>query len=166
MRKCVFAFALVFFAFTMSSCVLVAHGPSDNAADAQYVQSIQTVVDSNEAIAFMDKGYFVANAAKPGPTQTWGASGTIVVTDKTLYFLFWNRHASTFDVIRKLPIADIANIDHISSIFNPVDSLSIEDKNHRFDVFSCQLMFSKDNQNLVEKNRKLMNCLNEIRNAK
>ena len=166
MKKFVFAFALVFFAFAMSACALVTYGPSDNTADAQYVQSVKAVVDSEEVIKFMNKGYFVAKAAAPRFGQTWGASGTIVVTDKTLYFLFWNRNANAFDVLRKLPIADIVNINHISSVFEPGDCLSIEDKNHRFDLFSCREMFSKANINMVEKNRELLNCLNAARNAK
>ena len=165
MKKFVFAFALVFIAFAMSACVRIAYGPSDNTADAQYVQSVQAVVDNEEAIKFMDKGYFVANAARPGPAQTWGASGMIVVTDKTLYFLFWNRNANAFDVIRKLPIADIVNINHITSIFSPGDCLSIEDKNQRFDLFARLEMFSKANLHLAEKNRELLDWLNAVRNA-
>jgi hypothetical protein len=151
MKKLVFAFALVFFAFAMSACVHVVYGPSDN---AQYVQSVQAVVGSGEGIKFMDKGYFVAHRAAPGFGQTWGVHGTIVVTDKILYFLFWNRNANTFDVIRKLPIADIVNINHISSVS---DCLSIEDKNHRFDLFS----YSSDH---AKKNRELLNYLNAVRN--
>ena len=164
MKKSVFASVLVFFAFAMSACIHVAHGPSENTADARYAQSVQTVLGSDEAIKFMDKGYFVANAAKPGPTQTWGVHGTIVVTDKALYFLFWNRNANAFDVIRKLPVADIVKIDHISSFFAPGDSLSIEDTNRRFDLFSCFVMYSTDN--LAEKNRKLLNSLNAVRESK
>lgn len=166
MKKSVFAFVLVFFAFAMSACALATYGPSDNTTDAQYVQSVKAVLDSEEAIKFISKGYFVARAAKPGPAQTWGASGTVVVTDKTLYFLFWKRNDNVFDVIRKLPVADIININQISSVFAPGDCLSIEDKNNRFDLFSCCEMFSKANTNLAEKNRELLNYLNAARNAK
>jgi hypothetical protein len=162
MKKFVFAFALVFFAFTMSGCVRTTHGPSDSTGDAAYAKSVQAVVGSAETIKFMDRAYMLANTAKPGPAQTWGAFGTIVVTDKTLYFLFWNRNAGSFDVLRKLPITDIVNIDHISSVWGPGDYISIEDKDHRFDLFSCYTI--PVTANVVEKNRELLNYLNAVRN--
>ena len=132
-------------------------------ADAGYVQSVQAVVDSEEAIKFMDKAFCLPNTAAPGPGQTWGVFGTIVVTDKTLYFLFWNRNAQAFDVIRKLPITDMVNIKHISSIFGPGDYLSIEDKNRRFDLYSCYELYST--ADIIGKNRELLDCLNTVRNV-
>jgi len=106
MKKFVFAFVLVFFAFAMSSCVQIAYGPSGGIADAEYVQSVQPVVDSNEAIKFMYKGCVFANTATPGPAMTWGVVGTIVVTYKTLYLLYWNPRTKVFDVRWKLPITE------------------------------------------------------------
>ncbi|MDR1396480.1 MAG: hypothetical protein LBJ14_01925 [Desulfarculales bacterium] len=164
MKKLVFAFALVFFASAMSACVHIAYGPSDYVGDAEYVQSVQAVVDSTEAIKFTDKAYMLANTAQPGPAQTWGVFGTVAVTDKTLYFLYWNQNANAFDVLRKLPVTGIVNINHISSIWGPGDYLSVEDKNHRFDLFSCYEMYST--ANLAEKNRELLNYLNAVRNAR
>ena len=164
MKKLICACALVFFASAMSACVHTSHGPSDNPGDAAYVQSVQAVMDGTEAVAFMDKAYMLANTAKPGPAQTWGVFGTIVVTDKTLYFLYWNQNAKAFDVVRKLPLADIADMTHISSAWGPGDYLSIEDKSRRFDLYSCYTI--PVTANVVEKNRELLNCLNEVRNAK
>ena len=164
MKKFACALALVFSAFALSACVHVAYGPSDNIADAQYVQSAQAVVDSGETIAFMDKGYFVAQAAAPGAAQTWGVHGTIVLTDKTLYFLFWNRNSNAFDALRKLPVADIVKITHIDSIWAPGDCLSIEDKDRRSDLFSCLEMYST--VNLRDKNLLFLQRLEAARNVK
>lgn len=164
MKKFVYTFALVVFAFAISACAQIAYGPSNDTADAAYAQSVQAVVDSNETIKFMDKAYMLANTAAPGPAQTWGVFGTIVVTENTLYFLFWNRNTNAFDVLRKLPVTDMVNINHISSVFGPGDYLSIEDKNHRFDLFSCYEMYST--ANLVDKNRELLNHLNAASSAK
>ena len=163
MKKVAFAFALVFFAFTMSSCVHVAYGPSDNITDAGYVHSAQAAVDSGETIHFMDKAYFLANTPKPGHAQTWGAFGTVVGTDKTLYFLFWNRNINAFDVLRKIPVANMVDVAHISSPFGPGDYVSIEDKDHRFDLFSCYEMHSATSP--VDKNRKLLHYLDAVRNS-
>ncbi|SBV97894.1 exported hypothetical protein [uncultured delta proteobacterium] len=164
MKKVVLAFVLAFSAFAISACVHIAYGPSDNIADAQYVQSVQAVLDSKETITFMDKAYMLANTAKPGPAQTWGVFGTIVVTDNTLYFLFWNRNANAFDVLRKLPLTDMANIDHISSAWGPGDYIAIEDKDHRFDLYSCYTI--PVTANVVEKNRELLDSLNAVKNTK
>ena len=161
MKKLALAFTLVFFAFAMSACVKINYGPSDTVADAGYVQSVQAVMDSSETVMFMDKGYFVAKAATPVYGQTWGVHGTIVGTDKTLYFLFWNRNANGFDVLRKLPIINIVNIKHISSMWAPGDCLSIEDKDGRSDLFACLEMYSQ--ANLADKNRELLNYLNAVR---
>jgi hypothetical protein len=163
MKKFVLALALS--AFALSACVHVAYGPSDNIADAGYVQSVQAVVDGNETIKFMDKAFCLPNTPKPGPAQTWGVFGTVVVTDKTLYFLYWNRNAKAFDVLRKLPVADVVNIKHITSIFGPGDYVSTEDKDHRFDLFSCLELFATPTAILIDKNRKLLDSLNAARNA-
>jgi hypothetical protein len=165
MKKFVFAFVLVFFAFALSACVHITYGPSDNIADAGYVQSVQAVVDSKEAIQFMDKAFWLPNTVAPGPAQTWGVFGTIVVTEKTLYFLYWNRNAKAFDVLRKLPVADVVNMKHITSIFGPGDYISTEDKDRRFDLFSCFEMYAASTAILIDKNRKLLNSLNAARNA-
>lgn len=164
MKKVIFTFALVFFAFAMSACVHIAYGPSDNPADAAYVQSVQAVVGSEEAIKFMEKAYMLANTAKPGPAQTWGVFGTIVATDKALYFLYWNRNTNAFDALRKLPITDMVNSTHISSMWGPGDYLSIEDKNHRSDLFSCYQI--PVTANPIERNRELLQYLNSARTAK
>jgi hypothetical protein len=165
MKKFVSAFALVFLAFAMSSCVQIAYGPSDGIVDAEYVQSVQPIVGSEETIKFMNKGYLLGNTAAPGPAQTWGVFGTIVVTDKTLYFFYWKPKTKVFEVIRKLPIIDMVNIKHISSIWGPGDYLSIEDKDHRFDLLSRYEIPFSGNRNLVEKNRELLNSISAVRNA-
>ena len=163
MKKFILAFTFVYFALAMSACVKSVHGPSDNMSDAMYAQSVKAAVDSKETIKFMDKGYWLANAAEPGYGQTWGAFGTIVVTDKNLYFLFWNRDDNVFDVLRKLPVADIVSINHISSLWSPGDCLSIKDKDGRSDLFSCLEMYSE--ADLAEKNRVFLDCLNAARNS-
>ncbi len=163
MKKFILAFAIVISAFTMSACVHIDYGPSDNTADAEYVQSVKAVLDSNEAIKFMNKAYLLANTAKPGPAQTWGVFGTVVSTDKTLYFLFWDRNAKTFNVLRKLPVADMDDINHISSIWGPGDYIAIKDKSRRIDLYSCYTIPAT--ADVVEKNRELLNSLNAARNA-
>ena len=163
MKRFLFACALVVCAFGLSGCIHVTYGPSDNIADAQFVNSVQAAVGADETITLMNKGYLLANTARPGPAQTWGANGTIVLTDKALYFLFWNRNAKAFDVIRKLPVADIRNASHLSSIFGPGDYISIEDTNGRFDLFTChEIPVSGD---LIERNRKLLESLNALMKA-
>lgn len=164
MKKVVLVFILAFYAFAMSACVKIQYGPSDTITDAGYVQAAQAVIDGSETIKLMDKGYILGNTAKPGPAQSWGVFGTIVATDKALYFLFWNRNSSAFDVLRKLPIADMVNVSHISSPWGPGDYISIEDKDHRFDLFTCFEMYAAEN--MIEKNRELLGYLNAARNAK
>lgn len=164
MKRCVLALALIWITFAMSACVKVTYGPSDTITDANYVQSAQAAVDDKETIRFMDKGYMLANTANPGPAQTWGVFGTIVVTDKTLYFLFWNRNTNAFDILRKLPVADMADVTHISSAWGPGDYVSIKDKERRFDLFSCFEIYTT--ANVVEKNRVLLQSLSTVRNAK
>lgn len=163
MKKYTFVFALVFSAFAMSACVKSVHGPSDNIADAQYVQSVHAAVDNEETIKFMDKVYWSPNMESP---RMWsgGAFGTIVVTDRTLYFLFWNRSANAFDVLYKQPVADMVTVKHITSIYGSGDYVSIEDKNKRFDLYTCFALYDSDN--MIEKNRELLDCLNAVRNAK
>ncbi len=158
MKKLVLALALIFFVFAISACVHIAYGPTDNITDAAYVQSVQAIIGNNEAIKFMDKAYMLADTKTPGPAQTWGVFGTIVVTDKTLYFLFWNRNANAFDVLRKLPITDMLNIDHISSIFGPGDYVRIEDGNNRFDLFCCWEMYNASSDP-IKNNKKFMTYL-------
>ncbi|MDR2924981.1 MAG: hypothetical protein LBU76_03380 [Azoarcus sp.] len=150
----------------MSACAPVVYGPSEDITDATYVQAVQAVIDGDESIKSLDKGYFLANSAAPGFNKTWGVFGTIVVTDKTLYFLFWKRHDNVFQVLRKLPMADIANIAHATSISSPSDYLSIEDKNQRFDVFSYFAMYKPTAHLVKQKNSELLNYLNAVRNAK
>jgi hypothetical protein len=166
MKKSLFISVIIFLAFAISSCgsIKTVYGPSGDIADAEYVQSVQPVVDSKEIIKFMKKGYFVAGAEVPRYGQTWGVFGTIVITDKTLYFLFWKTHEKTFQVIQKLPIADIINIRNINNVFG--DALSIEDKDHNFNLLSRLELFSKENRNLLEQNRELLSFLNTLRNIK
>lgn len=161
MKKVVFAFALIFFAFATSACIHIDYGPSDNIADPQYIQAAQAVMDDGETIGFMEKAYLLGNTKRPGPAQTWGVSGTVVVSENTLYFLFWNRNANAFDVLRKLPLADMINIAPISSLFGPGDYISIEDTDHRFDLLSCYEMAAANYT--AERTRALLEYLNRVR---
>jgi hypothetical protein len=163
MKKLVFAFAVVFCVFTISSCAHTPYGPSDDVTDAGFVRSVQGVVDSGEDLRFVNKVYWLPNMATP-TMNPWGSFGTIVVTDKTLYFLFWNRSANAFDVLHKQPVADIVNVKHITSIYGAGDYISIEDKNKRFDLYACYAMFAAED--LIEKNRELLDCLNTVRTVK
>ena len=163
MKKCIFAFAAVFLAFAMSSCGPVAYGPSGGIPDAGDVQSVQPVVDSQEVITFMCKGYFLPNTPAPRPAMSWGAPGTIVITDKTLYFLYWNPRAKVFDVLRKLPLAGIVHIKQLSTIWDAGDYLSIEDTNRRFDLLTRWEIPAPGD--LAGKNRELLNILDAARNA-
>jgi len=163
MKKLVFAFAVVFCVFAISACAHVPYGPSDDVTDAGFVRSVQGVVDSGEDLRFVNKVYWLPNMATP-TMNPWGSFGTIVVTDKTLYFLFWNRSANAFDVLHKQPVADIVNVKHITSIYGAGDYISVEDKNKRFDLYACYAMFAAED--LIEKNRELLGCLNTVRTVK
>lgn len=162
MRKFIFAFALVFWVFAMSACVHAPYGPSDDVTDAVFVQSVQAVMDSGEDLKFVNKVYWLAKLSTP-TMQPWGTFGTVVVTDKNLYFLFWNRNTNAFDVLHKQPVADIVNVKHITSIYGPGDYISVEDKNKRFDLYACYAVFAAED--MIEKNQELLNCLNAVRNA-
>jgi hypothetical protein len=148
---------LVFFLLMMSACVHINYGPSENFGDATFVQSVQAVLDPQESIIILDKGYFLAQVDRPGPATTWGVMGTLVATDKTLYCLFWNRHTNSFDVIRKIQFSDIIDIGYISSMWGPGDYIVITDKDKRPDLFSC---YDRDSPNtLIERNHKLLDYL-------
>lgn len=163
MKKLVLAFSLVFCAFALSACVRAPYGPSDDVTDAGFVRSVQAVVDSGEDLKFVNKVYWLPNMETP-TMQPWGSFGTVVVTDKTLYFLFWNRNANAFDVLHKQPVADIVNVKHITSIYGPGDYISVEDKNKRFDLYTCYAVFAAED--MIEKNQELLGCLNTVRAAK
>lgn len=162
MKKCAFTCALVLCAFALSACVRTPYGPSEDVTDAGFVQSVRAVVDSGEDIKFVNKVFWLPKMSAP-TMQPWGSFGTVVVTDKTLYFLFWNRSTSAFDIFHKQPVADIVNVKHITSIYGAGDYISVEDKNKRFDLYACYAMFAAED--LIEKNRELLDCLNTVRNT-
>ena len=160
MKKLFLAFVLVFCAFAISSCAHVPYGPSDDVNDAGFVRSVQAVIDSGEDLRFVNKVYWLPKLSSP-TMHPWGTFGSVVVTDKTLYVLSWDRNANTFIVLYKQPVADIVNVKHITSIYGPGDYISVEDKNKRFDLYTCYAVFAAED--MIEKNQELLGCLNAVR---
>ena len=54
-------------------------------------------------------------------------------------------------------------IKSLTSVFGPGDYVSIEDKDGRFDLYSCYEMYAATN--MVEKNRLLLGHLTAVKNA-
>lgn len=162
MKKSIFALVFVVFACALSACAHLPYGPSDDPTDAAFVRAVQVVVDNGEDLKFVDKVYWFPKMAAPsmGP---YGTYGTIVVTDKNLYVLGWNRNTNAFDVRYKQPVTDIVNAEHITSIYGPGDYISVESKNKRFDLYTVFAMFAADD--MIEKNRELLGCLTALKIA-
>lgn len=128
--------------------------------DADYEKAVTALIDKkSEIIKFNDHAVWYPNRSTIPSAYTFPSTieGNIVITNKNLYFLEWDKNANTYNIVKKLTIQNIESVKIVSS--GLYEQFVIQSKNHNFDLFS---VVSDIGRIQSDKNKELSDYINSL----